>query len=336
MVTSPDEGSARENQTDPSYIGNRNSMVDRAGVELPIRSVKRPEIKGGRVKDTIGGYMGMNIVCCIKQVPDTADVKIDPETNTLIRSGVESIANPYDMVALEAALVLKEKYGGRVTAISMGPPQAELALREAVSLGADEAILLSDRAFAGADTLATSYTLAKAIEKLGQDTPVDLVLCGKQAIDGDTAQVGPGIATRLRYAQFTYVVDVREIDQKDGRITVKRKVEGGFEILSSPLPALLTVELDLAKPRRASLPQLVRSLRSSVVVWDAKAIQGEPGSLGLKGSPTWVRKIFSPPLKTGGPVFDARQDPERAVEGCVNKLLGDETFASNFLGHWER
>jgi electron transfer flavoprotein beta subunit len=278
----------------------------------------------------------MNLICCIKQVPDTADVKIDPETNTLIRSGVESIANPYDMVALEAALALKEKFGGRVTALSMGPPQAEQALREAIALGADEGILLSDRAFAGADTLATSYTLTKAIRKLEQDRPVDLVLCGKQAIDGDTAQVGPGIATRLGCSQFTYVVEIQEIDERDRHITVKRKVEGGFEIIRGPLPAVLTVELELAKPRRASLPQLIHSVRAEIAVWSADAIQGEREKLGLKGSPTWVRRIFSPPLKQGGPAFDAREDPQQAVERCLGQLLADETFASQFLTRWGR
>src|SRR4030042_3755352 len=144
----------------------------------------------------------MHIVCCLKQVPDTAEVKIDPQTNTLVRSGVESISNPFDMVALEMAVRLKAQHGGRVTAVSMGPPQAESVLREALSLGADEAILLSDRAFAGADTLATSYTLAMTIERLNGEMPVDLVLCGKQAIDGDTAQTGPGMAPRLGYPQL--------------------------------------------------------------------------------------------------------------------------------------
>ena len=228
----------------------------------------------------------MNIVCCIKQVPNTAEVKIDPETNTLIRAGVESIANPYDIVALEAALAIKDRHGGMVIAISMGPPQAEEVLREAVALGADEGILLSDRAFAGADTLATGYTLMKAIEKIGQKAPVDLVLCGKQAIDGDTAQVGPGIATRLGYTQFTYVAEIQEIDEKSRLITVKRKVEGGFEVIRGPLPAVLTVELELAKPRRAALPQLIYSLRTEIVFWNANAIQGDLEKLGLKGSPT--------------------------------------------------
>ncbi|OPY78077.1 MAG: Acryloyl-CoA reductase electron transfer subunit gamma [Syntrophorhabdus sp. PtaU1.Bin058] len=240
------------------------------------------------------------------------------------------------MVALEAALVLKDKYGGTVTAISMGPPQAEQVLREAVSMGADRAILLSDRAFAGADTLATGYTLARAIERLEQDAPVHLVLCGKQAIDGDTAQVGPGVATRLGYTQFTYVTEIEGISEDRKYITVKRKVEGGLEVIRGPLPALLTVELDLAKPRRASLPRLIQSLRTGITVWNGDAIRAEPAKLGLKGSPTWVRRIFSPPLKEGGPTFDARTDPEQAVEDCLGTLLTDEAFASGLLSRWER
>ena len=276
----------------------------------------------------------MNFVCCLKQVPNTAEVKIDPETNTLIRQGVESITNPYDLVALEAALALRDAHGGKVIAISMGPPQAEEVLREAVSLGADEGVLLSDRAFAGADTLATGYTLAKAIEKIALDAPVDIVFCGKQAIDGDTAQVGPGIASRLGYTQFTYVAKIEEVDEAGGRITVKRQVEGGSQVIRGPLPVVLTVELDLAKPRRASLPRLIHSLRAGITVWDAAAIEGETAKLGLKGSPTWVRKIFSPPPKTGGPVFDVSIGPGKAVEECVDMLLSDEMFAANLYRRW--
>lgn len=273
----------------------------------------------------------MNIVCCVKQVPDTADIKIDPETNTLIRSGVESISNPFDTVAVEAAVRLKERYGGTVTVISMGPPQAVQVLREAIALGADQGVLLSDRAFAGADTLATSYTLTKAIRRLEQERPIHLVICGKQAIDGDTAQVGPGIATRLAYTQFTYVVAITEIDERRSSITVKRRVEGGFEIIQGRLPALLTVELGLAKPRRAPLPRLIDSMRRPVSTWGADAIEGEPQKLGLKGSPTWVRKIFSPPVKTGGPAFDGRGDARTAVESCLNMIFADETFADRLF-----
>jgi electron transfer flavoprotein beta subunit len=273
----------------------------------------------------------MNIVCCIKQVPNTAEVKIDPETNTLIRAGVESIANPYDMVALEAAHIIKDKFGGTITVISMGPPQAEEVLRDAIASGADEGILLSDRAFAGADTLATSYTLAKAIQKMEEKGPIDLVLCGKQAIDGDTAQVGPGIATRLGYSQCTYVVEIGEIDEVNRNITIKRNLEGGYEIIRSPLPAVLTVEIDLAKPRRASLPQLIHSLRTGITIWGADTIGGETQKLGLKGSPTWVRRIFSPPQKQGGPVFDSQKGAQQAVENLLNTIFSDEMFASGFI-----
>ncbi len=274
----------------------------------------------------------MHFVCCIKQVPDTAEVKIDPHTNTLVRSGIESISNPYDIVALEEALRLRERYGGRVTALTMGPPQAEQALREALSLGADDAVLLSDRPFAGADTLATSYTLEKAIERLNREVPVDLVLCGKQAIDGDTAQTGPGIATRLGFTLFTYVVEVSSLDPEKREIQVRRKVEAGFEVIRGRLPALLTAELELAKPRRAPLPLLIQSLRAEVKKWDAQAIGAEPVRLGLKGSATWVRRIFSPPLREGGPRFAAGENPAEAVEKLLEALLADPGLSASLLG----
>jgi electron transfer flavoprotein beta subunit len=277
----------------------------------------------------------MHFVCCIKQVPDTAEVRIDPETNTLIRAGVESISNPYDVVALEEAVRLRERYGGRVTAITMGPPQAETSMREALSLGADDAVLLSDRSFAGADTLATSFTLSQAVKALSRDLPVDLVLCGKQAIDGDTAQTGPGIATRLGFTQLTYVLEVEWIDGAGRQIQVKRRVEGGIEVIRGPLPAVLTVELELARPRRASLPLMVHSLRAPVKVWDAKAIDAPPESVGIKGSPTWVRAISSPPVREGGPWLEAGASPKEAVEKVLDILLADEAYASGLRHKWE-
>jgi electron transfer flavoprotein beta subunit len=271
----------------------------------------------------------MHIVCCIKQVPDTAQVKIDPETNTLIRSGVESICNPYDLVAVEVAVQITEKHGGKVTVISMGPPQAEFALRDCLALGADEAVLLSDRAFAGADTLATSYTLARTIVKLSSQKSVDLVICGKQAIDGDTAQTGPGLATRLGYNQFTYVAEIISLDTENRTITVRREAENGSEIIEGSLPALITAELELATPKYASLPNLVRALRQDVKIWGAGDIEGAPEHLGLKGSPTSVKKIFAPPLRKGGIVFDGSENQKKETEDFLNTLFEKE---SNLLG----
>jgi len=277
----------------------------------------------------------MHFVCCIKQVPDTAEVRIDPETNTLVRAGVESISNPYDMVALEEAVRLKEKHGGKVTAVCMGPPQGEASLREALSLGADDAVLLSDRAFAGADTLATSYTLGRAVDKLSQVLPVDLVFCGKQAIDGDTAQTGPGMATRLGYTQLTYVIEVDWIDPEQREIQVRRRVEGGVEVIRGTLPALLTVELELAKPRRAPLPALIQALRAPIKVWDARALEASASHIGIKGSPTWVRRISAPPAREGGPLLDARDNVRETVAKVLDLMLSDPVFASDLSGRRE-
>ncbi|MDH4233253.1 MAG: electron transfer flavoprotein subunit beta/FixA family protein, partial [Nitrospirota bacterium] len=181
----------------------------------------------------------MRIIVCIKQVPDTAEVKINPETGTLIREGVPSIINPFDMHAIEAGLQIKEKVEGKVTVLTMGPPQAETALRDAISMGADDALLLSDRAFAGSDTWATSYTLSKAIEKLG----ADIIICGKQAIDGDTAQVGPEVAEFLNIPHISYIKKIEDVTQ--GSIRVQRMMDEGHDIVESTLPVLLTVVKEL-------------------------------------------------------------------------------------------
>jgi electron transfer flavoprotein beta subunit len=280
----------------------------------------------------------MHIVCCIKQVPDTTHVKIDPETNTLIRTGVESICNPYDLVATEAAVKLAHRYNGKVTVITMGPNQAESSLRDCLALGADEAILLSDRAFAGADTLATSYTLYCAIQKLSEKEPVNLVFCGKQAIDGDTAQVGPGVATRLGFNQFTYVAEIVDFDPEKNLITVRREVEGGSEIIEGKLPALITVELTLGAPHYASLPALVRSLRHEIKVWGAKELDCRLDLLGLKGSPTSVWKIFAPPARKGGVTFDTSPNLDQTVNKFLDVLFQkeanilDEIFNSEHKG----
>jgi electron transfer flavoprotein beta subunit len=268
----------------------------------------------------------MHIVCCIKQVPDTTQVKIDPVTNTLIRAGVESICNPYDIVGVEQAVRLVEKYGGKVSVITMGPPQADSALRDCLAVGADEAILLSDRAFAGADTLATSYTLSSAIQKLNSQDPVQVVICGKQAIDGDTAQVGPGVATRLGFNQLTYVTEIFGINTVENTITLTREIEGANEKVECRLPVVLTVELQLATPRYASLPGLVTAIRKEIKVWGATDIGASVDQLGLKGSPTSVRTIFAPPPRKGGPVFDSSEGGvDKAVKTFLDTLYEKES-----------
>lgn len=241
----------------------------------------------------------MNIVVCIKQVPDTSEVKIDPETNTLIREGVESILNPFDAWAIEEAVRIGERIGGRVVGLSMGPPQAEAVLREAVALGADEGVLLSDRAFAGADTLATSYTLAGAIGKIGD---VGLILCGKQAVDGDTAQVGPGIAAHLDIPQIIFVRKIREITEQ--AVVAERTMEDGYEVVSSSLPCLISVVKDINHPRYPTLRRQMAARRAKIAVWGAKDLGMDSAKLGLKGSPTWVDRIFSPPQRSGGLRFE--------------------------------
>ena len=235
----------------------------------------------------------MNIVVCIKQVPDAKDVRLDPETNTLSREGVKSVINPYDRHALEEGVRLKEQFGGTVTVISMGPPQAQAILSEAISCGADEAYLVSDRAFAGADTLATTYTLAKAVAKVASP---DLVLCGKQATDGDTAQVGPGLAVRLDMPFVTCVKKVRDV--QDGVLTLERLMDDGYDVLEVDLPALLTVVKEINTPRFPSLRGMKRAREYQITSLTAEDIGADSARLGLGGSPTQVVKVF-PPEKKG-------------------------------------
>lgn len=237
----------------------------------------------------------MNIIVCIKQVPETTDVRINPETNTLMREGVKAIINPFDMYAIEEAVRLKERFGGKISVISMGPPQADQALREAISMGADEGYLVCDRAFAGSDTWATSYTLAGAIKKLGA---FDLIICGKQASDGDTAQVGPGISTHLNIPQVTYVKKVEEATDKSMRL--ERMLEEGYEIIETPLPALLTVVKEINEPRIPSLKGLMRAKSAKITILTQKELNLDPQQIGLCGSPTQVVKIFTPAPRVGG------------------------------------
>ena len=254
----------------------------------------------------------MNIIVCIKQVPDTAEVRINPETNTLVRDGVASIINPYDLHAIEAGLQIREKMGGRVTAITMGPPQAETALRDAISIGVDEAVLLTDRAFAGADTWATSYTLSKAIEKLG----ADIVICGKQAIDGDTAQVGPEIAEFLNVPHITYVSKIKDI--REGSLRVERLMDEGYDVVESSLPVLLTVVRELNTPRLPSLKGKMAAKKAEIKKWTLSDIGADADKVGLKGSPTQVRNIFAPEARKDRRMLEGT--PEEQVDSLIVEL----------------
>jgi electron transfer flavoprotein beta subunit len=260
----------------------------------------------------------VKIAVCIKQVPDTTDVKIDPKTNTLVREGVASITNPFDEYAVEEALLIREKHGGEVHVISMGPPQAVEVLRNALAVGADNVYLVSDRAFAGADTLATAYTVATTIKKVVGD--VDLVICGKQAIDGDTAQVGPGIATRLGIPQLTYVSKVKEIDPANKRMVVERMLEYGKEIIETSLPALITVVKGINEPRLPSLLGIKKAGKAQIPTLTAKDIDADENRIGLKGSPTWVTKVFSPEARGGGGEILKGELPDVAAL-LVGKLM---------------
>jgi electron transfer flavoprotein beta subunit len=230
-----------------------------------------------------------------------------------MREGVESIINPFDMYAIEEALRLKTKLGGKVTAICMGPPQADSALREAIAMGVDEGVLLSDRAFAGSDTWATSYAMARGLLKIGD---FDLILCGKQASDGDTAQVGPGLATHLNLPQITYVRKIEQIDET--QIVAERLLESGYEVVQSPLPCLLTVVKELNEPRLPSLKGKMAAKKATIIKWTAADIGAEPSKLGLEGSPTKVVRIFTPAPRSGGQMLAG--EPEDMVKQLVEKL----------------
>ena len=253
----------------------------------------------------------MNIVVCLKQVPDTAAVKIDPKTGTLIRDGVPSIINPEDKHALESALQIKDEVGGKITVITMGPLQAKNALREALCMGADEAILITDRAFAGADTLATSKTLAGALKKL----EYDIVLAGRQAIDGDTAQVGPEIAEHLDIPQVTYVQGVK---LEENGLLVNRALEDGYELIKVNTPVLLTAIKELNEPRYMNIKYIFEKANKEVEVWTAQDIEVGIEELGLKGSPTKVKKTMTKEAKGAGEVI--KEVPNEAVKYVLGKL----------------
>lgn len=262
----------------------------------------------------------MKIIVCIKQVPNTTDVKIDPKTNTLIREGVESIINPFDMYAIEEAIRLKERLKDTVEAttacLTMGPPQAESSLREALSMGIDEAVLISDRAFAGSDTWATSYTLAETIRSLGDYL---LILCGKQASDGDTAQVGPGIAAHLDLPQITFIRKIEQISKEN--IVAERLMEYGYDVISSPLPAVITVVKEINEPRLPSLKGKMRAKKAEVKKVVKADLPFNDKFIGLDGSPTIVNKIFSPPKKEPGHIFQ-EHEIDQGLDVIIKTLRG--------------
>jgi electron transfer flavoprotein beta subunit len=263
-----------------------------------------------------------NIVVAVKQVPDTNQVRIDPETGTLIREGVPFIVNPFDTHALEAGLQLKDRFGGQVIAISMGPPNTVMTLRKCMALGADQAILVSDRMFGGADTLATSYVLTEAVKRIElENGRVDVIICGKQTIDGDTAQVGPGLATRLGFAQLTLVDQIIDFSQAGRTITVRRKLEGRKEVVQTQLPALLTMVREGNKPRYPTVPSRLGAEEAEVTVWNNDILKLAPELIGLRGSPTNVKRIFAPERKMGEILGDGEKNPQGAVQLLVQKLV---------------
>jgi electron transfer flavoprotein beta subunit len=256
----------------------------------------------------------VKIIVPIKQVPESSNVKMDPETGTVIRAGVETVVNPLDLYALEAALRVKEQYGGTVTAISMGPAQAMKALKEAVAMGCDEAALISDRKFGGSDTHATSYILSQAIRGIGA---YDLIITGERATDGDTAQVGPGIAAWLDIPLATYVSTIGALEQ--GRIRLERLVEEGYQLLSVPLPCLVTVVKAVAVPRLPTLKGKIRSKDLQIPVLNSETMQLNPEYLGLTGSPTKVVRISTPKVTRGGRTVNARDDI--SLKASVDELV---------------
>jgi electron transfer flavoprotein beta subunit len=255
----------------------------------------------------------VNIAVCLKQVPGTTEVKIDPVKNTLIRQGIKNIVNPFDTYALEEGVRLKERFSGKVTALSMGPPQAVEILREAITLGADDAVLLSDAAFAGADTWATSYTLGKAVQKLGT---IVLIICGRQTIDGDTGQVGPELSEMLGVPFIAYVSKVDDI--KNGVLRVQRMVEDGYETLEASLPAVITVVKEINRPRLPSLRGQMKAKSAQIPTWTAMDIGAEKEKVGLAGSATQVTKVFFPQRAHRAEMLAG--DPSAQVDALIQKL----------------
>jgi electron transfer flavoprotein beta subunit len=261
----------------------------------------------------------MHIIVCVKQVPDTKIIKINPKTNTLDRRSAPAILNPYDAHAVQEAVKIKKLTGGTVSVLSMGPPQAVSIIKKSIEIGADRGYLISDRAFAGADTLATSYALSKALERISEELPIDMVICGKHAIDGDTGQVGPGIARRLDIPPVTNVIEVTEVKMKKKKVYLKRKQLGGYEEIEAQLPCLLTVEKEINDIEYAPMPNMIQAARYEPFIWTVNDLgEVDRSQLGLKGSPTVVGKMFTPPRPEGGKKLEGLMDDQ--VNELVNLL----------------
>ena len=264
----------------------------------------------------------MHIVVCVKHVPDATDIRFDPITLNLIREGVPSIVNPFCLNAIEEAVRLKEKLGATITAVAMGPLQAQEGLREALAMGVDKAIMVSDREMAGADTLATSYTLWRSIATIANENPFDLILTGKVAIDGETGQVPPGLAVRFDIPIISNVTKIEKIDPQSKTVVVKHRFDDGIETVQAKLPAVLTITEEANKPRKFTIEGMLKAERTQIEVWNKDKIQADPNLLGLKGSPTIVKKVFPPPGRKQGEIFDGTNDPQGAAKWLTQKLIG--------------
>ena len=255
----------------------------------------------------------MNILVCVKQVPDTTEIKINPETNTLIREGVPSIVNTFDGYALELAARIKDKQDAKIIVMSMGPEQAKNALKECLSVGADKAYLVSDRAFGGSDTLATGYILSMAVKAVeAEEGPFDIIFCGKQAIDGDTAQTGPQLAEHLNYPQITCIT---EISVENGKIRAERETEYGKEIWEAEAPVVVTATKPAFDPRYPTMKSKMAANRATIPVLTINEVKADPEKSGLKGSPTKVKRTYVPPRKSGGVIIQ-----EETAQESVGKL----------------
>ncbi|SFG43349.1 electron transfer flavoprotein beta subunit [Novosphingobium sp. CF614] len=271
----------------------------------------------------------MHIVVCIKQVPDSAQIRVHPVTNTIMRQGVPTIINPYDLFALEEALRLKDRFDATVTVLTMGPPTAADSLRKALTFGADRAVLLTDRYFAGSDTLATSFALSMALKKVAEEFgKPEIIFTGKQTIDGDTAQVGPGIAKRLDYNQLTYIARIVETDLQTGTIKVERRAEGGLQVLETKLPVLITMLEASNEMRRGSIENALIAARAEVVTWNAASVGIEDlTKCGLRGSPTIVKKVFAPTARSEKAAIVAAEGSVNAKAVALVEAIFEKTPA---------